>query len=283
MQNFIIKKVKNSIFYLRIIIKSPIRSIHLFLYMLRIYKNPRTVIIKTFFGAKMKIIIPEVVSSYLYVSNHFETEVENALVEYLHKGDVFVDVGAHFGYFSLLAARLVGNTGHVFSFEPTPSTYTILEENCCDYPIITTINNAVFSKNTRLSLQDFGLQHSALNSLYSPRTTKPIQGKKIKVETVSLDSYFANKSIKPDFIKIDAESSDYEILHGMTDIMKKYKPIICIEMNILPIKDVASSDDILNFLASYGYEPYRFEKGKFSLCDLHETELFNILAIPKKR
>src|SRR6185436_20517401 len=50
----------------------------------------------------------------------YEPEVFEFLVRALRAGDTFVDVGAHVGYFSLLAASLVGHGGHVFSFEPNP-------------------------------------------------------------------------------------------------------------------------------------------------------------------
>ncbi|MBC6422595.1 MAG: FkbM family methyltransferase [Hormoscilla sp. SP5CHS1] len=42
---------------------------------------------------------------------------------YLQKGDVFVDIGAHIGYYSVIAARIVGSAGKVFAFEPEISNY----------------------------------------------------------------------------------------------------------------------------------------------------------------
>jgi hypothetical protein len=47
----------------------------------------------------------------------------------VHRGDVVADVGAHIGYYTLSLARLVGEQGHVFAFEPTPATAALLKKN----------------------------------------------------------------------------------------------------------------------------------------------------------
>lgn len=253
------------------------------LYLLKIIKTPKPIIINTFFGSKMKIVIPEVVSSFLYVGNHFEPEVEQALLRYLGTGDVFVDVGAHFGYFSLLAAKLVGNTGRVFAFEPTPSTYKVLGENLENRPICTTINKAVFSKNSSVIFHDFGIELASLNSLYSPRTTMTISGKDIKVDTVSLDSYFYNKSYKLNFVKIDAESAEFEILQGMKKILSRDKPVICIEKTVVPVRGAAPNENLFNFLLSRGYKSYQLINNRFEACDPNAVRQYNILFLPTER
>lgn len=281
MIDYITQKTKNVLFYLRIVCKNPLRSLHILLYSLGMLTKPKSIVIKTFWGADMKIVIPEVVSSFLYLNNHFEVEVEQALLQYLHKGDVFVDIGAHIGTFSLLAAHIVGIKGHVYAFEPTPSTYKILEENLSEYSMSTALNKAVFSKDTSMDFHDFGVSRSALNSLYSPRTTENIKAANIKIKTVSLDNYFKNKPVLPSFIKIDAESAEYEILRGMAKILKKTKPIICIERPVLRIKGVVSDKQLFTLLTNNGYKPYQFLNGKFELCDPYKIRLYNILFLPK--
>ena len=57
----------------------------------------------------------------------FETSL---IVSRLNTGDVFVDVGANIGYFTLIAASLVGDQGQVYAFEPDPENYRLLEKNC---------------------------------------------------------------------------------------------------------------------------------------------------------
>ena len=65
----------------------------------------------------------------LYLRGEAETLIQRILTELLRPGMVFYDWGANIGLFSLLAARLVGPTGRVFSFEPDPDTAARLERN----------------------------------------------------------------------------------------------------------------------------------------------------------
>ena len=60
----------------------------------------------------------------------WEPQETRFLLDTLRPGDVFVDVGANIGYFSLLASRLVGPAGTVLAFEPEAANYALLEANC---------------------------------------------------------------------------------------------------------------------------------------------------------
>ena len=84
---------------------------------------------KTFFGRPMHVHLPDLVGVKLYQYGFFEEGLTRALIEKLRPGDTFVDIGAHVGYFTLLASLLVGADGHVVSFEPTPRTRTELSAN----------------------------------------------------------------------------------------------------------------------------------------------------------
>src|SRR5258707_5692240 len=77
---------------------------------------------KTFFGRPMQVHLPDLVGVKLYQYGFFEEGLTRALIERLQPGDTFVDIGAHVGYYSVLASLLVGAEGHVVSFQPTPRT-----------------------------------------------------------------------------------------------------------------------------------------------------------------
>jgi predicted methyltransferase len=64
-----------------------------------------------------------------YQSGTNEYPVQQVLARYLKTDDVFYDIGANIGFFSLIAARLVGPSGHVYAFEPVPDSILILKEN----------------------------------------------------------------------------------------------------------------------------------------------------------
>ena len=73
------------------------------------------------------------------------------MIELLNPGDVFIDIGALIGYFSRLASKIVGEKGKVYSFEPTHSTYSLLQSNTKHAENIQTINKAVFSIKKELN------------------------------------------------------------------------------------------------------------------------------------
>jgi hypothetical protein len=64
-----------------------------------------------------------------FATGLYEADVTQTVFSQLAKGMTFVDLGASIGYYTLLASRLVGTTGHVFAFEPDPETYAYLKKN----------------------------------------------------------------------------------------------------------------------------------------------------------
>ncbi len=78
---------------------------------------------------------------------------EFALVKRLHPGQVVLDLGANIGYFTLLFARQVGDSGHVYAFEPGPLSFLLLKKNIAAnaYRNITPINKAVSDKSETIA------------------------------------------------------------------------------------------------------------------------------------
>ncbi|MCX7197575.1 MAG: FkbM family methyltransferase [Proteobacteria bacterium] len=118
-----------------------------------------------FFGASMDVLLPEVISEQIHGYGLFDDVVSWMALCAVRPGDTVFDVGAHFGYFSLLFSAAAGSTGRVFSFEPTPSTYTMLAGNVGPDPHITAVNAAAGAAAGRLSIADYGLKFSAWNTL----------------------------------------------------------------------------------------------------------------------
>ena len=71
----------------------------------------------------------DLVSSALLSTKRWQPEIWNAIAPVLTEGSVFLDVGAHIGYFSMKASRKAGRTGRVLAFEPNPETLVLLREN----------------------------------------------------------------------------------------------------------------------------------------------------------
>ncbi len=146
----------------------------------------------------------------------------------------FFDVGSHFGYFSLLAGHLVGATGRVHAFEPTPSTFEVMRSNLATIPNSRANNLAVWRVDEALTFNDFGVEFSAFNSLGESKLTTSeaarARAKKVSVQARSIDSYVAETGVTPDFLKIDTEGAEFEVLRGMERLLTTSRPSLTLEV-----------------------------------------------------
>jgi FkbM family methyltransferase len=207
-----------------------------------------------FFGGQIRLMLPEVVSRVIYTYGFFDAEVTYLLSRYIKPGDIVLDVGAHFGYMSVLSSHLVGDAGRVYSFEPTPSTYLVLFENAKSRANITALNLGAGQQNSTEYIADYGLQYCAWNTMSSesriPMAQSNVKSNLLKVEVVNLDDFLNDKGIMPSFIKIDAENFELDVIVGLSKTIKKLRPIVLMETGSIASLDAAIS------LVNQGYVPH---------------------------
>jgi FkbM family methyltransferase len=258
--------------------KRPLRMVNLAYMMLknRIFQKTYKTSVQTFWKESMNIIIPEEVSQKIAAYGYFETGLTKFFLDYLHEGNILIDVGAHYGYFSLLGALIVGKDGQVHSFEPTPSTFEVLRSNTTGKDTITINNCAIFSDNREVLMNDYGYQRSAYNTIV--HTQNEHDTKCVRVKALSLDSYVMEKRIIPDFLKIDAEGAEYDVLLGAHHTIRNYRPIITLEVSN------ESSQKCIHYLLGEGYEAYEIKKGRMIPHIVENTYTYNnILFLPQNR
>lgn len=241
-----------------------------------------------FFGKDISGIFPDVVFSFIYLYGYSEEGLTTMVLKYLKPGMIFFDIGAHIGYETLLSSKIVGDEGKVFSFEPTPSTYNLLYKNTRKAENVITNNVAVWSKSAILNFFDYGPFDSGLNSFFKPRdsqkTLLSLRAESIKVPTISLDNYIDLYNIKPDFIKIDAESAEYDILVGMEKKVMAFKPIIVLEIGDMP-SEIGKTRRCIKFLKNFGYKVLEYSGGKLREHMVKDDYLGvydNLLFLPEK-
>ena len=252
-------------FISRLLVAPRMALITLWINILKVTGNTASVRAKTFWGKNMKVVLPEAVSGEILRFGYIEEAVAAAIIKYVDTGNTTIDVGGHFGFFSLLLSEKVGESGEVHVFEPIPSTFAILSENCTGRPFIKT-NMAVWNKEERVTLRDYGLSCSAFNSIRDPRTgeqKKKSLSKSVTVEATTLDLYVATNCIKPDFVKIDAESAEFEVIAGMDRILREIKPVVCVELGDLGVEGAMKSRTIVDKLLAYEYQPFEWCNGVF--------------------
>lgn len=201
-------------------------------YLARVRREPTTRRAHLFFGQPMTVVLPEVISEQIYSYGFFDEIVTGLALRAVGKGDVVLDVGAHFGYFSLLFSHLVGESGQVVSFEPTPSTFTVLKRNTADLRNVTTLNMAAGRQSGRLAISDFGLTYSAWNTLSGSSRMPGVLTKpkaRVEVEVVRLDDWCKRELIQPSVIKIDAENFEAEVVGGLAETLLRSRPRVLME------------------------------------------------------
>ena len=151
---------------------------------------------------------------YFIMHGDFIPDESEVLKKILKPGMIFVDVGANIGYFSLIAAKLIGDSGEVFAFEPDKNNFSLLQKNINvnGYKNITAIKKAVSDK---VGTAKFYLEKE---NLCAHSLTPKINCDFIEIEMISLDEYFKDKKIN--VVKIDVEGMEPAVLSGMEKLIK---------------------------------------------------------------
>ncbi len=256
------------------------------------YHAPHLAVVKTFWGGSMEVDIRETVSSHVYLYGVYEAELSAFFHRFLKPGQTFVDVGAHFGYFSLLAASRVGKAGRVVSVEPSERTLWRLYKNTKDHPQVTTHRVAAWNKEDVLQLNDYGPLYSAFNSIGERRiheSAPAVKATPFEVRAVALDDFFAEIGIVPDVIKIDAESAELQVLGGLARTLREKRPVVTIEVgdySHLVDQGAPTSADVLKAISAYGYVHFNATIEGVSRHVIDEEQGYgygNIVAVPEER
>ncbi|HLL16136.1 MAG TPA: FkbM family methyltransferase [Pyrinomonadaceae bacterium] len=186
----------------------------------------------------------------------FETELMHSLVK---PGDTVLDIGANIGYYTLILARLVGERGKVYAFEPDPTNYELLKRNIAlnGYKNVVPVMKATSNKNGTLRLylcRDNKAMHRVYDSQYCDGF--------IEIEAVRLDDYFAGREEKIDFIKIDIEGAEYAALEGMATLLgKSRRAILVTEYTPIAIKEFGiEPQEYLRLLMDFGFKFERIDE-----------------------
>ena len=171
-------------------------------------------------------------------------EFERWMWDYLNldKGAVFVDVGAHIGKYTVPVAKIVGRNSLVIACEPHPKNYQILMENIRlnDLKNVIALNIAAWKKESdiKLFIGDCCVHHSVKKNFGLGFVT---------VQARPLDCVLQELEVENvDFIKIDVEGAEVEVLNGLIDTLKKWRPTLIIEIT-------RELDKIKKFMKQRGY------------------------------
>ena len=226
----------------------------------------------TFFGGTMYVLLPAGTDIYLTGGKAHDSEIRlsSYIINTLKKNDTFVDVGAHFGFFSLLASSIVGTDGKVIAFEGGKETYQVLSRNLNKNANIQANNKVVSNTQGEVDFYQFPMAYSEYNSLdiEQYKDTDWIESnppKATKMDSIRLS--FELNGLDVDMIKIDVEGGELGVLYGLEEYLLDHNPIIIIEYLSVD-RNNQSHEFALQYLIDKGYKSHVInEKGGVKNCD----------------
>jgi len=186
----------------------------------------------------------------------------------IKKNDVVFDIGANIGYFTLIFAKLVGDSGKVFSFEPESENFKILKKNV----ETNGYNNVILEKkivsNTNGVSTLYVSEKAGNHRIY--KSDNFIES--VEITSISMDSYAKNNTLKKiDFIKIDVEGAELNVLQGIQNILDSNEHIILFtEFSPNQIESCGlEPNDMINFLTNNKFKIYftEIKNNKLILLD----------------
>ncbi len=234
-------------------------------------------------GGRIRICCPmEYIQRILLSGAEYEPELTRFISTCLGPGNVFLDVGSNLGYYSILGAFKVGNTGQVHAFEPSPAQFRHLQLN-------KSINQLTNLKTNQTALADTsgdrslylteGWNHGIHSLGKANGRTLPC-----KIKCTTLDAYvLANNLPTIDLMKVDVEGAELLVFQGGARTLEKSPPRIIIfeACEELTTSLGYSTTDMGDFLRQFGYKLFRLEEAGplVQVIGSLKEEFSNIVAI----
>jgi len=208
---------------------------------------------RTRYGFSMNLAPDQQIDRFIYFWGCWEPNETWVIRKLLRRNDVFVDVGANDGYFSLLASTLVGPSGQVLALEPIPTTVAELRANIGLNGLanITVIESAASDDAGELSLTMPTRAGTGMTTL------RPIDGISCRVTCNRLDRILAHGPT-PRLVKIDVEGAELKALRGLEGVfLARDPPDVLCEVTASYLEQVgASAREVYSLMEGFGYRAY---------------------------
>ena len=204
------------------------------------------------------------------------TQEEKFLMNLDLSGQTIYDIGGAEGLFTIFFSRAVGEKGRVVTFEPNPELYNKLIENVkLNKFNHVEVRQIALGKERKKEILAFHSLAPTCGSIEEKEKARILQSKRartLRVEVDSLDHQIATSSLpKPDFIKIDVQGVELDILLGMTKMIQEYKPKLFVEIHGWGDWEIQNLQRVVKFLIANGYSVYHVESGE--MITLHNTQI----------
>jgi FkbM family methyltransferase len=225
--------------------------------------------------------------SHAILASSFENQECRFVERVLRPGMIVLDIGAHHGYYTLLASTKVGPTGRVISFEPSPRERDFLLRhlwmNRCENVVV---ESAALGNDPGMA-EFFVVEgtESGCNSLRPPNVDKPVEICRVQVHR--WDQYAERESVgQLDFVKLDAEGGELEILRGAERMLEQApRPVILAEVQDIRTRPWGyDASEIIRFLEERNFFWHRIlPDGKLVPAPQQNSYDGNFVAVPEER
>lgn len=219
-------------------------------------------LVRTFWGGKIFVSLLDAYDASIFycgICSEKEYKLTKFLIKNIKKNDVFYDIGAHLGFYSLLVNECIDN-GEIHAFEPAPKTFYCLAKNISINKKIKVFLNK-FALSDKIGEAEFFDKSVSSGGGSSTMVRKVIEGKdassyqNITVKTNTLDEY-VKSHFNPTILKIDVEGAESQVLEGGRHILSQRFPIIAMEV-WGGEQGRRFSSPAINMLYSFGYKSYK--------------------------
>jgi FkbM family methyltransferase len=222
----------------------------------RNYDGPVTT--SWYFGQRFNHHLSGDISQCTYVDARYEPNEMYAMSKLIGPGMVVVDVGANEGIFTLMAAKLVGGTGAVVAFEPSPRDRDRLVANLSANALtnVRVHPEALGRAAGKALLQVAGAEHPGHNTIGGFAYSDTAKAYSVEVDVKTLDDIAAAENLtRLDLLKIDVEGSETAVLQGARESLRRFRPIVVAEAQEASLRQLGSSvSELLELLRASDYE-----------------------------
>lgn len=210
------------------------------------------IIIQKIEGITYLLHLDDWIQQQLYILGKYEEAERKAIEKSLHNHAIILDIGTNFGLYSLTLAHQFPKS-KIYSFEPFHLNFNTFKKNISLNSLdnITAIKKAVGNKNDTITLyydesnQNLGM----VSAIPNGNTTTSEQ-----VDLITIDTFIEQNNLSNiDFIKIDVEGFELDVLEGMKKSLQHFSPILLLEIND---EKSLSTQKTIALLQSFNYKRY---------------------------
>src|SRR5215204_4973831 len=209
----------------------------------------------------------------VFMTNHEEDIIEHFTPK---EGDIVVDIGAHMGRYTIISSKRVGANGKVVAIEADPSNFEMLNRNIKLNQLTNVIplNYAAYSKETKIKLYlpEVESGYTIYNTIMSNRART--EDKFVEVSANTLDYLLQlNEITDVNWVKIDVEGAEFEVLKGASNVLSKSKDIAL----LIEVHGKDTYEPIIESLRSYNFKidfEKTYENGEKHIIALKDRSTF---------